>query len=369
MSPRRQLGLSITFVDDDDAVMRVPGGIVEKDPSPTVAVVTPPSDERWAEPLWSAADEKEPVVEADALLPKELLVRVLSLLDAKEVSAVATANASFKALCDEPHVLLERAAAAVPRDEKAAQILYERVADEPRAALEAQALLGRLADDAETAEGSYRAALATTAAPLLAFFPSQDDARAFATIGLATLLRASFRPRESARLVKGLPPQIGGRAVEAVWQHAQACALMSMDWTRGPASPAHENWIEEGLALLDAIAAPEMHAFYWTGVLHKLHATRSPERAQAACAALLQAFEAGCPLAAYDLGELYAAVGGPDRVQDAHTYVFAAALRGDERAVRRASELTYLIHHGPSETRAQIGQALADAQALVAMIE
>jgi len=54
-------------------------------------------------------------------------------------------------------------------------------------------------------------------------------------------------------------------------------------------------------------------------------------------------------------------VGGPDRVQDAHTYVFAAALRGDERAVRRASELTYLIHHGPSETRAQIGQALADA--------
>ena len=41
-----------------------------------------------------------------------------------------------------------------------------------------------------------------------------------------------------------------------------------------------------------------MHAFYWTGVLHKLHATRSPERAQAACAALLRAFEAGCPLAA-----------------------------------------------------------------------
>ena len=38
MSPRRQLGLSITFVDDDDAVMRVPG-IVEKEPSPTVAVV------------------------------------------------------------------------------------------------------------------------------------------------------------------------------------------------------------------------------------------------------------------------------------------------------------------------------------------
>ena len=28
----------------------------------------------------------------------------------------------------------------------------------------------------------------------------------------------------------------------------------------GPASPAHENWIEEGLALLAAIAAPEMHA-------------------------------------------------------------------------------------------------------------
>ena len=51
-------------------------------------------------------------------------------------------------------------------------------------------------------------------------------------------------------------------------------------------------------------------AFYWTGVLHKLHATRSPERAQAACTALLRAFEAGCPLAAYDLGELYAAVGG-----------------------------------------------------------
>ena len=41
MGPRRQLGLSITFVDDD-AVMRVPG-IVEKEPSPTVAVVTPPS--------------------------------------------------------------------------------------------------------------------------------------------------------------------------------------------------------------------------------------------------------------------------------------------------------------------------------------
>jgi hypothetical protein len=118
--------------------------------------------------------------------------------------------------------------------------------------------LGRLADDAETAETNYRAALATTAAPLLAFFPSEDDARAFATIGLATLLRASFRPREAARMVKGLS-QIGGRAVEAVWQHAQACALMSMDWTRGPASPAHEHWIEEGLALLDAIAAPEMH--------------------------------------------------------------------------------------------------------------
>jgi len=27
------------------------------------------------------------------------------------------------------------------------------------------------------------------------------------------------------------------------------------------------------------------------------------------------------------------------------------------------------MHHGPSATRAQIGQALADAQALVAMIE
>lgn len=367
---------------DDDAVMGEGKGsplgiaaiaLVGDDataPSRSVAVVTPPSDERWAEPLWSAPKmpQIQVIVEADALLPKELLVRVLALLDAKEVSAVATANASFKALCDEPHVLLERAAAAVPRDEKAARVLYERVADEPRACLEAQALLGRLADDAETAEGSYRAALATTASPLLAFFPSEDDARAFATIGLATLLRASFRPREAARSVKGLS-QIGGRAVEAVWQHAQACALMSMDWTRGPASPAHENWIEEGLALLAAIAAPEMHAFYWTGVLHKIHATRSPERAQAACTALLRAFEAGCPLAAYDLGELYAAVGGPDRVQDAHTYVFAAALRGDERAVRRASELTYLIHHGPAATRAQIGQALADAQALVAMIE
>ena len=35
-------------MDDDDAVMRVPG-IVEKEHSPTVAVVvTPPSDERWA---------------------------------------------------------------------------------------------------------------------------------------------------------------------------------------------------------------------------------------------------------------------------------------------------------------------------------
>ena len=40
---------------------------------------------------------------------------MLALLDAKEVAAVATANTSFKALCDEPHVLLERAAAAVPR--------------------------------------------------------------------------------------------------------------------------------------------------------------------------------------------------------------------------------------------------------------
>ena len=40
MSPRRQFGLSITFVDDvdDDAVMRV-SGIVEKEPSPSVAVV------------------------------------------------------------------------------------------------------------------------------------------------------------------------------------------------------------------------------------------------------------------------------------------------------------------------------------------
>ena len=66
MSPRRQLGLSITFVDDDDAVMRVPG-IVEKEPSPTVAVVTPPSDERWAG--FSAAEKEQSIiVEADALL-------------------------------------------------------------------------------------------------------------------------------------------------------------------------------------------------------------------------------------------------------------------------------------------------------------
>ena len=45
MGPRRQLGLSITFVDDD-TVMHVPG-VVEKEPSPSraVAVVTPPSDE------------------------------------------------------------------------------------------------------------------------------------------------------------------------------------------------------------------------------------------------------------------------------------------------------------------------------------
>merc|ERR1719400_897493 len=111
MSPRRQFGLSITFVDndDDDAVMRVPG-IVEKEPSPTVAVVTPPSDERWAG-FGSAAEKAQAekaqvIVEADALLPKELLVRVLALLDAKEV-------------------------AAVPRDERAARVLYERVADEP----------------------------------------------------------------------------------------------------------------------------------------------------------------------------------------------------------------------------------------------
>ena len=76
MSPRRQFGLSITFVDDDDddAVMRVPG-IVEKEPSPSVAVVTPPSDERWAG--FSAAEKEQSIiVEADALLPKELLVRV-----------------------------------------------------------------------------------------------------------------------------------------------------------------------------------------------------------------------------------------------------------------------------------------------------
>ena len=57
MSPRRQLGLSITFVDDDDAVMRVPG-IVEKEPSPSVAVVTPPSDERWAG-FGSAAEKAQ----------------------------------------------------------------------------------------------------------------------------------------------------------------------------------------------------------------------------------------------------------------------------------------------------------------------
>ena len=60
MSPRRQLGLSITFVDDDDAVMRVPG-IVEKEPSPTVAVVvTPPSDERWAG--FSAAEKEQSII-------------------------------------------------------------------------------------------------------------------------------------------------------------------------------------------------------------------------------------------------------------------------------------------------------------------
>ena len=51
--------------------------------------------------------------------------------------------------------------------------------------------------------------------------------------------------------------------------------------------------------------------------------------------------------APYDLGELYAAVGGPDRVQDAHTYVFAAALRGDERAVRRASRACVQIKFRP----------------------
>ena len=94
MSPRRQLGLSITFVDDD-AVMRVPG-IVEKEPSPSVAVVTPPSDERWAEPLWCGAEKEQSIiVEADALLPKELLVRVLALLDAKEVAAVARCTRDF----------------------------------------------------------------------------------------------------------------------------------------------------------------------------------------------------------------------------------------------------------------------------------
>jgi hypothetical protein len=60
MSPRRQLGLSITFVDDDDAVMRVPG-IFEKETSPTVAVVTPPSDERWAG-FGSAAEKAQVIV-------------------------------------------------------------------------------------------------------------------------------------------------------------------------------------------------------------------------------------------------------------------------------------------------------------------
>ena len=72
-------------------------------------------------------------------------------------------------------------------------------------------------------------------------------------------------------------------------------------WFVRTTSFGQENNSRECLILLAAIAAPEMHAFYWTGVLHKLHATRSPERAQAACAALLRAFEAGCPLAAYDL--------------------------------------------------------------------
>ena len=157
MGPRRQLGLSITFVDDDEVMGDGKGSplgiaaiaLVGDDataPSRSVAVVTPPSDERWAEPLWSAPKmpQIQVIVEADALLPKELLVRVLALLDAKEVSAVATANASFKALCDEPHVLLERAAAAVPRDEKAARVLYERVADEPRASAAASVLHRRL---------------------------------------------------------------------------------------------------------------------------------------------------------------------------------------------------------------------------------
>ena len=54
-----------------------------------MAVVTAPSDERWAGPLWSAAEKRRSTIcEADALLPKELLVRVLALLNTKEVAAV-----------------------------------------------------------------------------------------------------------------------------------------------------------------------------------------------------------------------------------------------------------------------------------------
>ena len=54
-----------------------------------MAVVTAPSGERWAEPLWSAAEKRRSTIcEADALLPKELLVRVLALLNTKEVAAV-----------------------------------------------------------------------------------------------------------------------------------------------------------------------------------------------------------------------------------------------------------------------------------------
>ena len=99
MGPRRQLGLSISFVDDDAVMGEGKGSplgiaaiaLVGDDataPSRSVAVVTPPSDERWAEPLWSAAEKRRSTIcEADALLPKELLVRVLALLNRKEVAA------------------------------------------------------------------------------------------------------------------------------------------------------------------------------------------------------------------------------------------------------------------------------------------
>lgn len=53
----RGMDLGIAFVDDDDGEGAAP--------SPAVAVVTPPSDERWAEPLWASAERRPAVRTAD----------------------------------------------------------------------------------------------------------------------------------------------------------------------------------------------------------------------------------------------------------------------------------------------------------------